>query len=64
MIELRWLERKTGKQAMNEWGFHYDETVIVLQQRVRYGQDRWVPDHGVVTENVWSDWADIPVVEE
>lgn len=64
MIELRWLERKTGKQLMDGYGFYYDETERVLQQRVRYQQERWVTDGGAVKEMAWTEWADIPVVEE
>lgn len=64
MIELRWLERKTGNTLRNEWGYYYEETVMVLQQRVRYHQERWVPDGGEpVKELAWTDWADIPVVQ-
>lgn len=64
MIELRWLERKTGKQLMDGYGFFYDETERVLQQRVRYQQERWGTDGTLVKEMTWTDWADIPVVEE
>lgn len=47
-VELRWLERPTGKRLMNEWGYYYDETVKELQWRV--GSD--------------CPWQTVPVVQE
>lgn len=63
MIELRWLECKTGNEKINEWGCYYDETIRILQQRVRYPIERWTIS-GVVREMGWTDWVDIPVVKE
>lgn len=67
MYELRWLEKETGKKLQNEWGYYYDETVQVLQYRVKYdsniyaGMGPW-PDN--IRQMVWSDWKDVPVVIE
>lgn len=67
MMELRWLERKTGKQCMNEWGYYYDETVRILQ----YRQQETVTDYRIalydgsyLTTKRWTDWADVPTVSE
>jgi hypothetical protein len=67
MIELRWLKRKTGKSLMNEHGYFYDETVKILQYRQKYDHT----DYGVITNagdfsviRMWSDWIDVPIVEE
>jgi hypothetical protein len=66
--QIRWLERKTGKTLLNEHGFYYDETVRVLQYRSRqeitdYGTLRpSTGDFSVI--NTWSEWLDVPVVEE
>jgi hypothetical protein len=51
-MEIRWCERKTGKKLMNDWGYYYDETVIVLQYRDKDGN--WidvptVPDEKDIT---------------
>jgi hypothetical protein len=63
MFELRWLERKTGKTKMNEFGYYYDETVKVLQFRTM----NYVTDYGtkdqIQTLRI-SDWQDVPTVTE
>lgn len=67
MFELRWLERKTGKRSMNEHGYYYDETVRVLQYRQKYDKTIYsgLGPHGdFLKELVWSDWVDVPTVEE
>lgn len=67
MIELRWLERKTGRQAMDQHGFYYDETLTVLQKRVYYDATMYggLGPHGEFSKQmVWSEWTDIPVVKE
>ena len=33
MFEIRWAERETGKQLMNDWGYFYPETTKVLEFR-------------------------------
>ena len=69
MIELRWLEQKTGKRLMNEWGYYYDETVKVLQYRTQvvYHKDT-VNDSGLSSgtreELVWTPWRSVPTVAE
>lgn len=67
MYELRWLERKTGKKLQNEWGFYYDETVQVLQSRCMYDKTIYAgmgPHGDFLKETAWSDWKDVPVVNE
>lgn len=66
-FELRWLERKTGKQLMNEWGYYYEETVQVLQVRHKYDTTIYAgvgPNGDFRRELVWGEWGDVPVVEE
>lgn len=67
MFDLRWLEKNTGKRLQNEWGYYYDETVQVLQYRIKYdkniyaGNGPWPDD---MRQMVWSEWRDVPVVVE
>jgi len=66
-FELRWLERKTGKQKMNEHGYYYEDTMQVLQYRQKYYKTLYgsLGPHGdFLTELAWSDWEDVPVVTE
>lgn len=65
-FELRWFHRKTGAQAMNEWGFYYDETVRVLQYRTYYDATIYagIGPHGdFLKQMIWSEWVDVPEVE-
>lgn len=65
--ELRWLHRKTGVQAMNENDYYYDETVRVLQYRVYYDATIYGsigPDGDFLKQMVWSEWQDVPEVDE
>lgn len=67
-MELRWLERKTDKRLMDDWGFYYDETKRILQYRVKIAKanyDSLDSETGDFTvTSVWSEWQDIPVVVE
>lgn len=66
-FELRWLERKTGVRGMNEHGYYYDETVRVLQYRVYYDATIYAglgPHGDFRKELVWSDWKDVPIVQD
>ena len=60
MIELRWLKKKDhGSMLAN----HYPEGKTVLQLR----QMTWIQGGGWLIPVVpieWTEWADIPVVEE
>lgn len=63
MIELRWLERETGKRLMNEWGYYYPETVRELQYRFQ----QQTTDYSIETPckiTVWSEWQNIETVVE
>lgn len=65
--EFRWLNRKTGKRLMNEHGYYYDETVRVLQYRVYYDATIYAgmgPNGDFLKQMVWSDWTDVPEVDE
>jgi len=69
MIELRWLEQKTGKRLMNESGYYYDETVKVLQYRTQvvYHRDTLNASGlamGTREELVWTPWYTVPTVED
>lgn len=68
-FELRWLERKTGKQLMNEWGYYYPETVRVLQYRnynpvSYYSSWNGISEPQECFENKWTEWIDVPIIEE
>ncbi len=66
MIELRWLNRKTGKTLMNEHGFYYEKTQKVLQYR-QYRQFTNYSHHDGIDflkENAWTEWQDVPEVKE
>jgi hypothetical protein len=54
MIELRWLRRNTGNRTLNEYGFFRDEVEQVLQYRQKLE----------TTHYEWSDWQDVPVVDQ
>jgi hypothetical protein len=60
MFELRWLEKETGRQLQNDWGYFYMETVKVLQYRKLVSTPEYKED-GVLTINKWSDWMDVPI---
>lgn len=65
--ELRWLNRKTGKRAMNEHGYYYDETVKVLQYRMYYDATIYaaIASNGdFARQMMWSEWQDVPEVED
>lgn len=63
MIELRWLERETGKRLMNEWGYYYPETVRELQYRFQQQTTDYSSENqSKVT--IWSEWENIPIVKE
>lgn len=65
--ELRWLNRKTGNRPMNEHGYYYDETVRILQYRVYYDTTIYagIGQNGdFLKQMVWSDWTDVPEVDE
>jgi hypothetical protein len=69
MIELRWLEQKTGKRLMNDWGYYYDETTKVLQWRTQVVYHRDVVNAtgraaSTIEEYVWTDWRSVPIVQE
>lgn len=51
--EFRWLEVETGKTLMNEHGFYYKETKLVLQVACPYQSG----------SNGGFEWRDIPVVK-
>jgi hypothetical protein len=67
MIELRWLERKTGKTLMNDWGYYYDETDRVLQYRQKVDTNIYAgfnrPEK-FMPNMQWSEWKDVPIVKE
>lgn len=54
MIELRWLRRNTGDRTLNEYGFFRDEVEQVLQYRQKLE----------TTHNEWSDWQNVPIVDQ
>lgn len=65
--QLRWLNRKTGKRLMNENGYYYDETIRVLQSRVYYDSTIYAgmgPNGDFARQMVWSEWQDVPEVNE
>lgn len=59
MFELRWLEKETGKQLQNEFGFFYLETVKILQYRELQHNGS-----SNITINKWSEWKDVPTYVE
>jgi hypothetical protein len=66
-IELRWLNRKTGKTLQNEHGFYYDETVKILQFRQYYDKTIYAgmgPHGDFLKQMIWSDWIDVKEVNE
>ncbi len=70
MIELRWHKRYTGKVIIDQYGLDANETETVLQYRqkvdttVRAGLD-WSHDDFARTANYqWSDWSDVPTLDE
>lgn len=69
MFELRWLERKTGNKLMNEHGYYFDETHRILQFRYKYNQPMYSYHSSLIPpedryEFVWSDWYDVPTINE
>jgi hypothetical protein len=52
-IDMRWLEKTTGKTLQDDSGYYYPETERVLQIRSR--QD---------SASVWTDWEAVPVVKD
>ena len=56
MFELRWAERETGKQLMNDWGYYYPETKKVLEYRARFN----VPFPGSHHVSEWTEWEEVP----
>ena len=56
MFELRWAERETGKQLMNEWGYYYPETIKTLEFRARYH----TPFAGSNVTTEWTEWQEVP----
>lgn len=54
MFELRWLEKETGRQLQNDWGYFYYETTKVLQYRQLISG----------AESIWSEWKDVPTISE
>jgi hypothetical protein len=67
MIELRWLKRKTGERVLNKYGFFADGEVTVLQYRQKVDVTTYAglgPFPDVLKNMQWSDWHDVPVVDE
>lgn len=67
MIEMRWLERRTGKNIMNEHGWLDAEVVTVLQYRERrkvMNMQKMRELGSSYREEVWSNWMDVPTVRE
>lgn len=63
-IEMRWLERKTGRNIMNEYGWVEPEIIKVLQYR-QAKQIFSSSSFGERTEVIdWEDWQDVPTVRE
>lgn len=60
MFELRWLEKETGRQLQNEWGYFYMETVRILQYRNHITVKEYKEDD-TSTINKWSEWRDVPI---
>lgn len=63
MFELRWLEKETGRQLQNEWGFFYVETVKILQFRQIIKETEY-NEKGTLAINKWSEWTDVPTLVE
>lgn len=66
-FELRWLERETGRQLMNEHGYYYREIERVLQYRIRETVTDYklsLDDGTYLTTTVWTAWTDVPTVRE
>lgn len=59
MFELRWLEKETGRQLRNEWGYFYYETIKVLQYRQMISTLEY-KEKDTMTINKWSEWRDVP----
>jgi hypothetical protein len=67
MIELRWLKRKTGEQVLNKYGFFTDGEVTVLQYRQKVDITTYAglgPFPDAMKNIQWSDWKDVPAVDE
>lgn len=67
MVELRWLEKETGRQLQNEWGYFYYETIQVLQYRNVTTTLVKVHDGDKVIEvpkQSFTEWIDVPVVQQ
>lgn len=66
MVELRWLERETGKILMNEHGYYEKETEKVLQYRFKeeksYYSYNSINSNPEVKELTWCDWKDVETV--
>lgn len=65
--ELRWLIRKTGNRLQNDHGYYYEETIRVLQYRIYYDATIYAataPNGDFLKEMVWSEWRDVPEVED
>lgn len=56
MIELRWVRKKT-LDSITE----FEDMVVVLQYRESIGMCE--KSSGVI-EMAWSEWQDVPIVEE
>ena len=69
MIQLRWLERPTGKTIMDDHGYYQPETERVLQFRQEYNATIYAgsPSDDLkhqTRQMVWGAWTDVPVVTE
>jgi hypothetical protein len=63
MFELRWLEKETGRQLQNEWGYFYMEIVKILQYRYIKPITEY-RENNALTINKWSEWIDVPTYIE
>lgn len=63
MIELRWIERETGKWSMNENEDYYQKTERILQYRIKESfTDYTAHDYdggSYKTSTRWSQWRDV-----
>ncbi len=63
MVELRWLEKETGKQLQNEWGYFYYETIKILQYRQQITTTLY-REEGNIQQLEWTSWMDVPVYND
>ena len=67
MVQLRWIERPTGKTIMDNWGYYQPELERVLQFRQERDKIIYSGAPGETQhhrETHWTDWQDVPVVTE